>query len=508
MGEEQRLNIFLYKENQAFSGEKKRLPALIVSGFLGAGKTTLLNHILSNKYNLRIAAAINDFAEVNIDGQLLKKEHEAEKDNVVELTNGCVCCSLSHNLQDAVWDMLKDVDTGKLDYVVIETSGVTDPLSIIRSLDAEFGRMYRIRLDAVVTVVDCDDMHQRLTEGGQRLNTAMESQLNCADIVVLNKCDLVEEPQQEEVTQFLQKKLPGVAIHKTNFSKVPLSSIMEVEEVKQDTSTGMVSHEISETRYILSSQAGRLRTEKQLDESLETHSKHLTADELTSTVFHNSDAFALCRFQDFLALELPPGICRMKGTMFFQEDQADEEWSFHMTGRSRFEATLNKTTSARQNELVVIGRDWDPAVLTAQLQNCSKPRASDDAKDVMSAQKAAVELVLKDKRFELAKQSHESDACCVFFRLTAAQTFEIPLSEITNRHGINLNRVNHQLMQAINCHTGSPFLTYQTFDEDLYLRFACGGKYTLAEMWSVIDAATDKQMDISFRSVRACRCGW
>ena len=133
-------NLYVHRENLAWAAEKRQLPVTLVTGFLGAGKTTLLNHVLNNKHNLKIAAAVNDFAEVNIDSQIVRgnKAH----DSVVELTNGCLCCSIATEFKKAVWSLLQDVDIGKIDYLMIETSGVTDPHSTIATLEQDYGKMY------------------------------------------------------------------------------------------------------------------------------------------------------------------------------------------------------------------------------------------------------------------------------------------------------------------------------------------------------------------------------
>lgn len=127
------------------------LPVTIVTGFLGAGKTTLLNHVLNNKSNLRIAAAINDFASLNIDERLVRSKNHQQEQEIVELSNGCVCCHLLQDLQAAVWKLLQNNndDLDSVNYLIVETSGVSDPCEIIRTLDAKFGKCFRARLDSV-----------------------------------------------------------------------------------------------------------------------------------------------------------------------------------------------------------------------------------------------------------------------------------------------------------------------------------------------------------------------
>ena len=180
MEETNRINLFCHRENAAWAPKKKRLPVTLVTGFLGAGKTTLLRYVLSNKENLRIAAAVNDFAAVNIDAGLVSREAGGTKQEVVALTNGCMCCSIAQDLRQAVWNLLQECDKGNIDYLVIETSGVSDPLGSIRALEEDFGKMYRVRLDSVVTVVDADDFLGKIRQGadsGEGIPVAAVSQL-------------------------------------------------------------------------------------------------------------------------------------------------------------------------------------------------------------------------------------------------------------------------------------------------------------------------------------------
>ena len=229
-------NLYDHREKMSWAPKKRHLPVTLVTGFLGAGKTTLLNHVLTNKHNLRIAAAVNDFAAINIDSQIVRgnKAH----DSVVALTNGCLCCSISGEFQSAVWELLQDADIGKIDYLLIETSGVTDPQATIATLEQDYGKMYRIRLDTVVTVVDTDALASKLSgdkgtegDGGILGAVAADSQLKCADVVLLNKRDLVTAKQFENARLWVQSHVPGVQVYGCQKCAVPLHYIMEVNEV-------------------------------------------------------------------------------------------------------------------------------------------------------------------------------------------------------------------------------------------------------------------------------------
>lgn len=114
--------------------------------------------MLGNRRNLRIAVAINDFASINIDSESVKRSNDAT--GIIELTNGCICCTKAADLASKVWSILQEADSGSVDYLVIETSGVSDPCTVVQTLEADFGKMYRVRLDSVVLVLDADDVSE------------------------------------------------------------------------------------------------------------------------------------------------------------------------------------------------------------------------------------------------------------------------------------------------------------------------------------------------------------
>ena len=204
------VNLFRnYELRTAFAQpERRRLPTTLVTGWLGSGKTTVMRHVLANRQDLRVACAVNDFAELNIDAALVAREENgarrAGKDGtgIVELTNGCLCCTLGGELETEVWQMLDsasrdDEGVGSVDYLLIETSGLVDPTETVAALDKKFGKLARVRLDSVVCVVDAESA----AAGGGSLqgtleddaaNAAWARQLSAADVVLLNKIDLLE----------------------------------------------------------------------------------------------------------------------------------------------------------------------------------------------------------------------------------------------------------------------------------------------------------------------------
>lgn len=404
-------NLYVHRENTAWAGKKKQLPVTLVTGFLGAGKTTLLNHVLSNKHNLRIAAAVNDFAAINIDSQIVKS-HRAH-DSVVELTNGCLCCSIAGEFQTAVWNLLQEADIGKIDYLMIETSGVTDPLATIATLEQDYGRMYRIRLDAVITVVDTDALVAKLEDKDATIleSAAADSQLRCADVVLLNKKDLVSESQLDRAKEFVSSYVPGCQIYVCERCAVPLNRLMEVSEVGAGST--VVSHEVVSAAYTLNQTPGAMSQERQrrmkgsVEEAKEVG--HIFKDEFNSLVFESRVPFTLGAFQAVLGRKFPRGVSRMKGTLWFVEDRS-RLYGFHMSGRQRYEivpqASVGESlVGSFSVQLVAIGRGIDEAAIRGLLQDCvatdgEKEGVQDFAPD-MSLYSAARSVLANDPRFEV-----------------------------------------------------------------------------------------------------------
>ncbi len=209
-----------------------KIPVTVISGFLGAGKTTLVRHLLQNNQGRRIAVLVNEFGEVGIDGDLLRScqicdESESPESNIVELTNGCLCCTVQEEFYPTMQELLKRRD--KIDCLLIETSGLALPKPLIQAF-----RWPAIRnsatVDGVVTVVDCHALGSGNLVGdlaaleSQRqadesldhetpIEELFEDQLACADLVLLTKTDLVEPETLDKITTWLKQELqPGVKI--------------------------------------------------------------------------------------------------------------------------------------------------------------------------------------------------------------------------------------------------------------------------------------------------------
>jgi len=313
---------------------KSGMPVTIITGFLGSGKTTLLNQILQNKDDLKIALLVNEFGDINIDEQLLIS---LEAD-MVELDNGCICCTINDSLVDAVYRVLEREP--KVDYLIIETTGVADPLPIILTfLSAELN--FLTRIDAVITVVDAAAFDARHFDSEAAL-----SQIRYGDMIILNKIDLTTGDKIAELKTFIEDIKPGFRILPSEYGKVPLSLVLDIGLAQTDD----YQAEISEFRR---------------DKS--TFNNHLDNDDFSFVSFHSDRPFQLEKFEHFLTQELPNNIFRAKGILWFQESSSRH--IFQLSG-PRYDLQADDWTSQPKNELVFIGRDLNESLIKKQLDQC------------------------------------------------------------------------------------------------------------------------------------------
>ncbi|MDP9154164.1 MAG: GTP-binding protein [Pseudomonadota bacterium] len=321
---------------------QRKIPVTVISGFLGAGKTTLVNHLMQQHTGGRIGVVVNEFGEVGIDGQLIV----AEEETLIEINNGCVCCTVRADLVASVKELLARSHAG-IERLIVETSGLADPAPVLQTFLADPGLREAVELESVVTVVDGHHFGQQLND------EIVREQVAFADVIVINKIDLIDQPALQQLKLQIRALNPTASITTASHSRVAADSLLGVR------------------RFSL---PALLELEPDLlDENAHDHEHDVSIQSCALIETGALDPDRFNRWINQLVQERGQQLMRMKGVLHFASEPRQFHFhSVHMLLEAR-PGRVWRADETRENKFVFIGRDLDMPRLREAFVDCLCP---------------------------------------------------------------------------------------------------------------------------------------
>lgn len=316
-----------------------KIPVTVVSGFLGAGKTTLVNHLMSQNAHAHIGLIVNEFGEVGIDGQLII----ADENPLIEINNGCVCCTVRKDLSVAIAELLRRGGR-KLDRLIIETSGLADPAPVLQTFLADPDLMRHVELESVVTVVDAMHVHLHFEDD------IVREQIAFADVVVINKVSLLGPAAAEQLESVLSQLNPAAAMIKTDHSRVDATELLGTRRFSLP--------------HLLAIEPDLL------DGGEHDHEHDISIQSCCIVAERPLDPERFNRWMNQLVQRDGANLMRTKGVLSFHAEERQFHFhSVHMLLNAR-PGRRWRDTETRDSKLVFIGRALDTESLREGLLDC------------------------------------------------------------------------------------------------------------------------------------------
>ena len=393
----------------------KIVPITLLTGYLGSGKTTLINHILNNQEGYKVAVIVNDIGEVNIDADLIAKGGVVNQtdDSLVPLQNGCICCTLKVDLMQQIVDLIK---TGTFDYILIEASGICEPIPIAQTITVlsdstkQYGLPQICRLDNVVSVVDalrlatefgCGDNLVKEDLDEEDIENLIIQQIEFCNTIILNKVDEVSPEELARVKAIIKKLQPNADIIETNFGKVDVSELLNTNKFNFEqaaTSAGWVA-ELENDDIDEDDDDDDDDHDHEEHEHHGHHHHHHEESEveeygISSFVYYRRKPLKVNKFENFLD-EFPKNVIRAKGLIWLSDDDY-MSYCFEQAGKQKtiseagqwiatapkaelkkilelnpdIQKVWDEAVGDRMTKIVFIGRDMDKKAIIAKLDEC------------------------------------------------------------------------------------------------------------------------------------------